>query len=145
MTPADLKERTTEFAVSVGRFCRLLALRDGSFEVPRQLSDSSSSVASNYRCACRARSRGEFVAKIGVAVEEAEETVGWLEYIRKADLARRSEMIALEREAAELLAILAKSYATAKRNLEVARRRAQAEKARNRKSIANRKSKNPKS
>jgi four helix bundle protein len=135
MTPDELKDRTTDFAAAVGRFCRVLALRPGSFDVPRQLSDASGSVASNYRCACRARSRREFVAKLGVAVEEAEETVGWLEYVLKAELASRSETITLERDGAELLAILARSYATSRRNVSAESSRAQ----------RNRTSPNPKS
>ena len=115
MTPEDLKERTTAFAVEVVKFCRQLRERPEARSTAGQLSDSAQSTASNYRAACRARSHREFISKISVAVEEADETVGWLEILRRAELATDQATGALRREAGELLAILAASKRTAER------------------------------
>lgn len=78
---------------------------------------SATSVAANYRAVCRARSRREFIAKIGLVVEEADETVFWLELLGESDVVS-SEWLTLQRtEATELLAIFAASERTAKRNV----------------------------
>jgi four helix bundle protein len=79
-----------------------------------QLIDAGTSVAMNYRSATRGRSRAEFIAKLGIVVEEADESVGWLELIGQVDLARG--YVWLLREAGELLAIFAKAQKTAKEN-----------------------------
>jgi four helix bundle protein len=71
-------------------------------------------VASNYRAACRARSRAEFIAKIGIVVEEIDETVFWLELLVEAGLVKEARMEKLLAEANELLAIFAASQHTAR-------------------------------
>ena len=75
---------------------------------------SGTSVAANYRAVCRYRSRAEFVAKVGVVVEEADETVLWLELIIDTEIVQASRMRKLLTEANELLAIFAASQRTAK-------------------------------
>ena len=70
----------------------------------------------NYRSATRGRSRAEFIAKLGIVVEEADESVGWLELIEEVDLARGPAFVWLLGEANELLAIFSKSQKTAKEN-----------------------------
>jgi four helix bundle protein len=70
----------------------------------------------NYRSATRGRSRAEFVAKLGIAVEEADETLGWLELATQVELARGPELVWLLHESSELLAILAASQKTAREN-----------------------------
>ncbi len=75
---------------------------------------SGTSVASNYRAVCRARSKAEFIAKIGVVVEEADETVFWLELLVETGIVDASRMGPLLAEANELLAIFAASQRTAK-------------------------------
>ena len=115
MTPEELKERTTAFAVGVVKFCRQLRERPEARSTAAQLSDSAQSTASNYRAACRARSHREFTSKISVAVEEADETVGWLEIVRRAELATDEATGGLRREASEILAILAASKRTAEK------------------------------
>jgi four helix bundle protein len=80
----------------------------------RQLLRSGTSVAANYRAACRARSKREFVAKLCIAVEEADETVFWLELLLESGLVSRHKLSALMEEAGELLAILSASRRTAK-------------------------------
>jgi len=80
----------------------------------RQLLRCGTSVAANCWAVCRARSKAEFVAKIGVVVEEADETVFWLEMLAEAGIMRAERMDPLVKEANELLAILAASQRTAR-------------------------------
>jgi four helix bundle protein len=82
--------------------------------VCRQLAKSSTSVAFNYRAACRARSHAEFTAKIGTVTEESDESLGWLEFIEAAELIGGSaDLSGLAAEARELLAIFSASLGTA--------------------------------
>jgi four helix bundle protein len=70
----------------------------------------------NYRAAGRGRSRAEFIAKLGIVVEECDESVGWLELIAELELSQGPELDWLQRESQELLAIFAASQKTAKQN-----------------------------
>jgi len=81
-----------------------------------QLVRSGTSVAANYRAACRGRSRAEFIAKIGVVEEEADETALWLELIVADKLVPEKKILPLLYEANELVAIMAASYISASRN-----------------------------
>lgn len=81
-----------------------------------QLVRSGTSVAANYRAACRARSRAEFIAKIGIAEEEADEAALWLELIIEDIVLPKKKIGPLLTEANELIAILAASYISAARN-----------------------------
>jgi len=80
----------------------------------KQVLRAGTSVAANYRAVCRARSRAEFVSKMGVVVEEADETVFWLEILVETGIVPRVRMENLLAEANELLAIFAASYCTAR-------------------------------
>jgi four helix bundle protein len=113
MTPEQLKQRTKKFALDVVKAFRLLPKTEDARVMGRQLLRSGTSLASNYRAVCRARSKAEFVAKIGVVVEEADETVFWLEMLEESGIYRNGPM---KREANELLAILAASQRTARFN-----------------------------
>ena len=84
--------------------------------VANQLVRSGTSVASNYRAACRARSRAEFIAKIGVVEEEADESAFWLELVIGHKLMQEAMVRALLKEADELTAIMAASRISASRN-----------------------------
>jgi four helix bundle protein len=86
------------------------------------LLDSAGSADSNYRSACRGRSTKEFIAKLGVAAEEADESKGWLLALLEADLADPNEAAALINEADELIAIFVASEKTARRNDEKKKR-----------------------
>jgi four helix bundle protein len=113
----DLLKRTTTFEVRAVKFCRTLQDSWEARRIGGQLIDSSTSVAMNYRAARRGRSRAEFIAKLGIVVEEADESSGWLELIAGRDLSKNaSELAWLQREAEELLAIFASSQKTAKEN-----------------------------
>lgn len=114
--PADeLKRRSRDSALRVIRLSRSLPKTLEAGVINRQLLRSAASVAANYRAVCRARSKAEFVAKIGVVVEEMDETLFWIELLVDASIVPAKRMQALILEAGELLAIFAASQRTAKR------------------------------
>jgi len=113
MTPELLRKRMTAFAVASVNFCKPLWVRPETRYIADQLCRSSTSVASNYRIACRARSKREFISKLGIALEEADESVGWFEVIEGAAFAQPADIRPLIQEARELVAILAASRITA--------------------------------
>ena len=88
----------------------------GRRPVRDQLFRAATSIAANYRAASRARSPAEFIAKIGIVVEEADECEFWLLFTKAADVPPTSELARLTNEASELLAIFAASLRTAKKN-----------------------------
>jgi len=120
--PWDLRERTMQFAVDVFEFCRLFRQTPEEREPSSQLRRAAASVASNYRAARRARSGREFASKLGVAIEEADESDFWLEFMHRVRLAKRDQMLALQAEATELVAILTACQKTKQKNLAKNRR-----------------------
>ncbi len=106
----QLKERTKKFAVRVITLFRSLPKTDDARIIGRQLLRAATSVAANYRAVCRARSRAEFTSKLGLVVEEADETVFWLELIGDTGIVQHDRLDGLVREANELLAIFAASH-----------------------------------
>jgi four helix bundle protein len=116
MDAQQLRDRIAAFAASVVVFCRKLRAKPEARNIASQLSDSATAIPANYRSACRARSRREFISKLAVAVEEADETVGWLELIVQAGVWPEPDVDPLRTEAHELLAILSASRRTAERN-----------------------------
>jgi four helix bundle protein len=111
-----LKQRTKELALRTIRTLRALPKSDEARVIGRQLLRSATSVSANYRAVCRSRSRAEFISKIGTVVEEADETVFWLEMLLDTELLQTAEVHSLLAEANELLAIFAASLHTAKAN-----------------------------
>lgn len=112
--PEELRERTKQFAVRVVRLFRSLPRTDDARVLGKQVLRSGTSVAANYRAVCRARSKAEFVSKMGVVVEEADETVFWLELIAETGILAKQRMQNLLKEANELLRIFVASRETAK-------------------------------
>jgi four helix bundle protein len=112
----ELKDRTKRFAVRIVKLFRSLPRTDEARIIGKQILRSGTSVAANYRAVCRARSRAEFVAKIGVVVEETDETVFWLELLVETNIVPQSKMNSLLIETNELLAIFTASQRTAKKN-----------------------------
>jgi len=110
----ELKKRAKEFAVRIVRLSRALPNTREAWVLGKQVLRSGTSVAANYRAACRARSRAEFIAKIGMVVEEIDETVFWLELLVDCGIVRKDRMMKLLAEANELLAIFAASQHTAR-------------------------------
>jgi four helix bundle protein len=117
-----LKRRTFTFGLRVVRFCRVLRTTWEGREFSDQLFRAGTRVGANYRSACRGRSHADFVAKLGHVVEEADESVYWLEMIDAAEIARGDELTALLQEANELSAIFNQSQLTAKANARAAPR-----------------------
>jgi len=116
MEPKDLKERAMRFAVNMAALCRTTQTDWAGRRLADQMFRSATSVAANYHAACRARSRREVGAKMGFVVEEAEETVFWLEFASRAGLTTTSRAAPLIQEARELLAIFTASAKTAAAN-----------------------------
>jgi four helix bundle protein len=114
LTPEQLKARTKRFALEVIALVGTLPRTLVGEIIARQIVRSGTSTGANYRAACRARSRAEFVAKLGVAEEEADETLYWLELLLEARLGESSATQRLIAEAAELVAILSASRKTAR-------------------------------
>lgn len=112
----ELKKRTKQFALRIIKMYRSLPKTEEAKIIGRQVLRSGTSVAANYRAVCRARSKAEFIAKIGIVVEEADETVFWLELLVESEIVSTIKMKDLLQEANELLAIFAASQFTAKRN-----------------------------
>jgi len=109
----NLKERSISFALRLTTFCRTLPdTWDGRF-VRDQLFRSGTRIAANYRAACRARSHRDFVSKLGMTVEESDESVFWLMFVARAGMANNSEQKELLDEAGQLLAIFMASSKTA--------------------------------
>jgi four helix bundle protein len=98
MTPKELKDRTKRFAVDAVGLCRELPATLDAKRVGGQLIDAATSVAANYRAACRSRSRAEFVAKLGTVLEESDESLFWLELMIETRLVThaRAERLLIE-------------------------------------------------
>ena len=111
MQQADLKDRTMRLALRVAALCRTLENDWAQRRVADQLFRSATSVAANYHAATRARSSREFLAKLGLVVEEAEETVFWLDFAARAGMAD-ARSLPLATEAREVLAIFVASHKT---------------------------------
>ena len=117
---ADLKARTKKFALRVMRLVDALPRTIQGRAIANQIIRSATSVAANYRAACRSRSRAEFIAKIGVVEEEADETSFWLELIIDSELLTEARIRPLLNEAGELVAIMAASRKSAVGNRKLA-------------------------
>ena len=115
MNAQDLKERTKQFALRVIRLVDALPNTPKGRAIASQLVRSGTSVAANYRAACRGRSKAEFIAKVGIAEEEADETGLWLELIISDKLLPEKKVAPLLKEANEVTAIMAASYISASR------------------------------
>jgi four helix bundle protein len=127
----ELEDRTRAFATRVILFCQSLPSTQAAQSISGQLIDSSGSTDSNYRAGCRARTRKEFIAKLGIVVEESDESRGWLRLLVESSICTAEAAEASIKEADELVAIFVQSEKTARRNYEAdqARRKAARERA----------------
>jgi four helix bundle protein len=112
--PEQLRDRTKAFALRVIRLYRSLPYNADTQVLGKQLLRCATSVAANYRSVCRSRSKAEFVAKMGVVVEEADESILWLELMTESGIVSSAKTELLLREANELTAIFAASQRTAR-------------------------------
>jgi len=111
-----LQDRTKAFAVRIIKsFARFLK-NEAARIIGRQFLRSGTSLAANYRAACRARSAADFISKISVVAEEADETLFWFELLAEAERVKADLVEPLMNECKELLKIFSASLATAKRN-----------------------------
>jgi four helix bundle protein len=107
MDKRELQDRTKRFALRVLNLVDALPRTAAGRAISTQLVRAATSVGANYRSACRARSRAEFAAKLGIAVEESDESLYWLELVRDGKLVPKDKLSLLLKEADELTAILA--------------------------------------
>jgi four helix bundle protein len=121
MTEAELQVRTKQFAIRVIKLCEALPKVQSAVIVANQLLRSATSVGANYRAACRARSRADWINKLGIVIEEADESGYWLELIVESGLMSQSKISALLKEANELTAIFTASQMTSKHNAPLAK------------------------
>jgi four helix bundle protein len=112
----ELQDRTKKFALRIIRAFSRLPKSEEARVLGRQFLRSGTSVAANYRAACRARSAADFISKISVVVEEADETLFWLELVVEAKLMPLNKLEHLMAEGGELLRIFSASLATVKAN-----------------------------
>ncbi len=111
----DLKVRTKHFALRVIRLVNSLPKNLVAQTIAKQLLRSATSVGANYRSAARGRSKPEFRSKLGIVLEECDETSFWLELLEESKIVPAPKIELLRREAHELTAIMVASLNTSKR------------------------------
>jgi len=109
-----MRGRTKKFAKRIIELCRELPNNRQGRLIGNQVFKSGTSVAANYRAACRGRSRAEFVSKLGIVLEEGDETLFWLELINEMEICDENVVPSLMQECDELVAIVVSSIKTAK-------------------------------
>ena len=121
MTPSELRVRTKQFAVRVVRVCRVLPRTDEGRVVSRQLLRSGTGIGANYRAACRPRSDADFIAKLGLVIEECDETAFWFELLIELKVGTREVLERGLDEVEQLTRIFVASRETARRNAKARR------------------------
>ena len=116
MSEPDLKKRTKAFALRILKLVDALPKTTAGRALASQIVRSGASIAANYRAACRAKSTADFIAKMGIVEEEADETLFWLELLEESKLVPAAKLTAIKQEANELIAITVVSIKTARRN-----------------------------
>lgn len=110
----SLRKRTKVLALQIIGLCRTLPRSQESLIITRQLLRSCTSVGANYRAVCRARSPADFVSKLGIVLEEADETLFWIDLLVESGIAKAERVASVQREANELVSIFVASIRTAK-------------------------------
>jgi four helix bundle protein len=114
MNPHEMKSRTKEFAKRIIQLCRELPNNREGRLIGNQVFKSGTSIAANYRAACRGRSKAEFISKLGIVLEDGDETLFWLELINEMDICDENAVPSLIQECDELVAMVVSSIKTAK-------------------------------
>lgn len=114
MTSEQLKNRTKYYSLSIINLVEKLPVTVGSKVVAYQIAKSGTSIGANYRAVCRARSDREFIAKMEIVLEEADETLFWLEIIAEKQWIEKSVIDETWKEGNELTAIFVSSLKTVK-------------------------------
>ena len=115
MTPEELKARTKCFALRVIKLVGALPNDPAARVIGNQMLRSATSVGANYRAACRAQSRAAFAARLAVVIEEADETLYWLELLADSGRVKATLLANLQNEASELVAIVTAARKTAQK------------------------------
>jgi len=110
----EMKKRTKDFAKRVINLCRQLPETREGHLIGNQLFRSGTSVGANYRAACRGRSKAEFIAKLGIVLEEADESIYWLEILSETQIIKTNLLEPVMEEANALVGIFVASLKTAK-------------------------------
>ncbi len=118
MTKDDLKKRTKQFHIEIIKACNYLPKNAAGFELAKQLIRSGGSVGANYRAACRAKSSADFIYKIEIVIEEADESLYWIEVIAESNLLSEQITNPLSKEANEIVSIFVSTIKTLKANRE---------------------------
>ncbi len=121
MTKDELKRRTKTFHIAVIKACEGFPKNAAGYEMAKQLIRSAGSVGSNYRAACRGKSTADFIYKIEVVIEEADESMYWLEVSEEANLLSQQVTKPLIKEANELVSIFVATVKTSKNNKELSK------------------------
>ncbi len=114
MNEDELKRKTKQFSLHVIRLTGSLPGTPAGRTIGNQLLRSGMSVGANYRAACRGRSKADFIAKTGIALEEADESLYWMELLEEANILPPEKVQELAGEANELVAIFTASIKTAR-------------------------------
>ncbi len=114
MTPEEMKRRTKAFGLRVIRLVQSLPREQAGFSIGKQVLRSATSIGANCRAACRARSTADFITKLKIVEEEADESVYWIEMLIESGLVREELVADLHREAEEILVIIVASINTSK-------------------------------
>lgn len=112
MNKEELKKRTKNFALRIIKLVNALPKNQTGLVIGNQILRSGTSVAANYRAVCRARSKADFISKLGVVIEESDETTFWLELIIESELLRPESIELLLKESNEITAIMVSSKNT---------------------------------
>jgi|SRR5579864_120570 len=112
----ELRQRTKQFAIRVIHLFRALSKATDAQIMGKQLLRCGTSVGANYRAVCRSRSKAEFIARLGVVAEEADESVFWLEVIEETKTLNPKQLQEISKEARALSAIFSASLKTAREN-----------------------------
>lgn len=117
MTADEFKRRTKAYAIRVIRLVESLPKGGTAFVIGRQLIRAGTSVGANYRAACRAKSRADFISKMTIVEEECDESLHWMELLVETNLVKASLIESLVKEGDELLAMTVASARSARANL----------------------------
>jgi four helix bundle protein len=118
MNAEELKQRTKRFGLEVIKLVESLPKTRTADVIGRQLLRAGTSVGANYRAACRGRSTADFISKAGIVIEEADESIYWMELLQEARLVPEIKIKDLMTEADEIVAILTASVKTARKNMQ---------------------------
>ncbi len=117
MDAEELKKQTKQLGLRIIKPAEALPSSRAANVISNQLLRSGTSVGANYRAACRARSKPDFISKASIAIEEADESLYWLEMLAEAEIMPKEKFAALMKEVDEIIAILTASVRTARASL----------------------------